>query len=297
MAGKSDYLAQATMNFVTGNRAMPALASRFMALFTTAPTSDAGTGGTEVSGGAYARVQIAGALTAGAAFTTASTTLTLSAAAPAWLLALGTNGSGCNVWDATTGSNVGTVSSISGTTVTLSAVSAITSSGSADSLIFSAFAPAVASSGAEPATVPGKVQNAAQINFAQSSASWGTIQAWGIYDAATSGNLLEWDWTGGGSWSPFSCTLASPGVLTVNDQTFVNGNTCVVTAKFGGTLPTTAGSWSGPLTVAGVSGQTFNLGVNTTSAGDGSVRPIIQYTVGISTTFSFAANQCTLTDA
>jgi hypothetical protein len=38
----------------------PALPAVWMALFTTAPTSDAGTGGTEVSGTSYARVQVAG---------------------------------------------------------------------------------------------------------------------------------------------------------------------------------------------------------------------------------------------
>jgi hypothetical protein len=69
MAGLSDYLAQAVLNFMTGTSPMPALASRYLALFTAAPTADAGTGGTEVSTSStgYARVQVAGALAAAAA--------------------------------------------------------------------------------------------------------------------------------------------------------------------------------------------------------------------------------------
>jgi hypothetical protein len=86
-------------------------------------------------------------------------------------------------------------------------------------------------------------------------------------------------------------------VLTCTDQTFVNGQYAVVTTKFGGTLPTTGGSWAGILTVAGVSGSTFNLGVNTTGSGDGLVRQVIQQPVGGSTTVTFAAGQLTLTGA
>ena len=62
---------------------MAALASRYLGLFTAAPSADAGTGGTEVSGTGCARVQVAGALTAAAAFTTASTSWALAGAASA----------------------------------------------------------------------------------------------------------------------------------------------------------------------------------------------------------------------
>jgi hypothetical protein len=43
MAGLSDYLAEAVLNFVTGSSPIPALGSRYVALFTAAPTTDAGT--------------------------------------------------------------------------------------------------------------------------------------------------------------------------------------------------------------------------------------------------------------
>jgi hypothetical protein len=136
-------LAQAVLNFVTGISTMPALVSRYLALFTAAPTSDAGTGGTEVSGTGYARVQVAGAIAAAASFTTASTMITMGTSNPGWLVA------GKNVYDATNGFNIGTVSSYSGTTLTLTATAAHASSGAADSLVFSAWPATSASSGAD----------------------------------------------------------------------------------------------------------------------------------------------------
>ena len=80
-AGQSDYLAQATCNFVTGQQPFPNTNSRYLALFTAAPTSDAGTGGTEVSGGSYARVQIAGTVVASTSFASTVSTIILNGAA------------------------------------------------------------------------------------------------------------------------------------------------------------------------------------------------------------------------
>jgi len=287
MAGMSDYSAQALINWATGNRSMPATANRFLALFTAAPTSDAGTGGTEVSGGAYARVQVAGAVAATASFTTASPNITMTTN-PGWVVP------GMNVYDATNSTQIGTVLTYSGTALVLTANAAASSSGSTDSLIFSAFPAASASSGTEPAVTPAQAATGAAISFAQSTASWGTVVAIGVYDAVTSGNLIWFDYLGNYKWSPFSCTSASPGVLTCTDQTFVNGQFAAVTAKFGGTLPTTAGSWSGILTVAGVSGQTFNLGVNTTAIGDGLVRQVVQQSVPINNVVTFSSGQLIL---
>lgn len=290
MPGLTDYSAKASLNWESGIAAMPALASRFLSLLTTMP-GDAGTGGTEVSGGGYARVQIAGTLAAGASFTTSSTTITLGTSAPAWLLALGTNGSGCNVYDTTTGSNVGTVSSVSGTSVTLTAASSINSSGSTDSLVFSAFPQASASSGAEPATTAAQASNGAAINYATPSGSWGTVVGFGVHDALTSGNMLDNNYIGAYDWLPFSCTSASPGVLTVPTHSFSNGDSVVVSAKFdGSSLPTTGGSWAGALTVAGVTTDTFTAGVNTTSTGSGMVRKIVTQAIGSGATVGFAAS-------
>lgn len=293
MSGLSDYAAKAQLGLITGQFGITPPTSIFLALFTTAPTSDAGTGGTEVTGGSYARVQVAGSLSISGSTSTSLTTFTLSSTAPAWLLALGTSGSGVTCYS-TTGTFIGTVSGVSATTVTLTGNAAAVTSGS---ILFSAFGQPAASSGAEPSTTPANITNGAAIAFAQASASWGNVTSFGLYDAVTSGNFLSWDYLGNFKWSPFTCTSATPGVLTVTDQSFTNGNSAVVTTKYGGTLPTTGGSWSGVLTVAGVSGSTFNLGVNTTGTGDGQVRQVLVQAIAINVTASFAASTLTLTAA
>lgn len=108
---KANFLEDAVLNHVLRGVAFPTLgASTHVALFTAAP-SDAG-GGTEVTGGAYARVAVARATTAWAA----------------------------------------------------------------------------------PADNAGAQQtsNSAAVTFPNPTANWGTITHFGIYDAATAGNLLYW---------------------------------------------------------------------------------------------------------
>jgi len=59
MAGnKSKYLSDELLNWLKGTSVASAPANTYVALFTTLPAYD-GTGGTEVSGGAYARVAVA----------------------------------------------------------------------------------------------------------------------------------------------------------------------------------------------------------------------------------------------
>lgn len=127
-----------------------------------------------------------------------------------------------------------------------------------------------AASGSAPSTTT----NAADITFALSGSSWGTVIALGAYDALTSGNLLWWDYLGNFSWLPFTCTNATPGVLTAPAHGYSNGDSVVVNIEYGGSLPTTGGSWSGLLTVANVTTDTFTVGVNTTSTGNGQIRKI-----------------------
>jgi len=57
MAGKSDYLENKILDFLLGGVSYTPPSTVYIALFTVAPT-DAG-GGTEVSGGGYARVAVA----------------------------------------------------------------------------------------------------------------------------------------------------------------------------------------------------------------------------------------------
>lgn len=59
MAGKTDYTENNLLAFLFRGVAFPAPGNIYVGLYTTVPSADAGTGGTEVSGGAYARQQVA----------------------------------------------------------------------------------------------------------------------------------------------------------------------------------------------------------------------------------------------
>lgn len=146
-------------------------------------------------------------------------------------------------------------------------------------------------------TGPSSATNAAVATFPASTADWGTVIAWGIYDASTSGNLLSWDYLGDYDWKPFSGSNASPCVLTSPAHGYSNGDSVVVTAEFGGTLPATGGSWTGVKTVASAATDTFTAGVNTTGTGNGMVRKITQQAIPAGITPSFAAGAITLVAA
>jgi hypothetical protein len=272
---------------------MPVLPAVWVALFTTAPTNDSGTStAVEVNGTSYARVQAAG--TAATNATTASGNATLHfAATPAWIVA------GMSVRDVTTAAVIPaatTVSTTTGTTVVLSTTATGAGVGNGDSIDFSAFAPAVASSGSEPNTTPGQVVNTnTTITFPQAgSGGWGTVTSFGLFDSATATtDLLMWDYLGNFKWLPFSGTLASPSVLTSPAHGYSNNDPVVVTTKYGGTLPTTTGSWSGVLTVTNTTTDTFNVGINASASGDGQIRKIVQQSIPANVTFSFQSGQFT----
>jgi hypothetical protein len=291
MPGMSNYMAQATLNFMSGQASMPALAGRWVALYTTAPTSDAGTGGTEVSGNGYARVQAAGSATTNNTTAAGNATLHFSST-PAWIVAgMTVNDTSASVIPGGT-----TVLSTTGTTVVMSANATGGGVGNGDTIEFSAWPAASAASGTEPSVIPANAVNAAILTYPTATGSgFGTIVAFGVYDASTSGNLLGFDFIGAYSWLPFSCTSASPGVLTSPAHGYSNGNSVVVTSKFGGTLPTTGGSWGGILTVGGVTTDTFTAGVNTTGTGDGLVRQVATTVVSAGITANFGAASMTLT--
>jgi hypothetical protein len=151
--------------------------------------------------------------------------------------------------------------------------------------------------------IPAVITNAAAKTFGTCTASPGSaIVAWGIYDASTGGNLLVWDyvWAGGsagqGAYLPFSCTSASPGVITSPAHGLANGDQVVLTAEYGGTLPT--GVAAGTLvTVAGVTTDTFNVGVNTTSTGSGTLRKVVPQSVVNNLSMSLPAGSITIVAA
>lgn len=286
MSGLSDYTAKNLLNYITGQVAEPALPAVYLALMTAVDT-DAGTGGTEVSGSAYARVQVAGTAATSATTSTSSATLTFTSV-PTWIVA------GMTARDVTSSSAITggqTVLSTTGTTVTLSGnVNATVGSG--DTIAFSAFS---ASSG----SAPSQVTNSAVITFPQATGSWGTVIAFELRDASTSGNLLAWDYLGNFNWLPATVSSASPGVFTAHAHAYSNGDSFQFSTEYGGTAPTfSAGNYTGLQTVAGVATDTFNVtGVNTSASGNGMVRKVTQQSIPANVTASFAASALTVTAA
>jgi len=288
MSGLSDYSSKAFLNWLAGGAATPSLPAVYLALFT-AVGVDAGTGFTEVSGGSYARVQVAGAVTAAGAISTGAATVTMpNVSGYPWVAP------GMNVYDATNSKQIGTVLSWVGTTLTLTGNASNNGSGSTDSLIFSAFSPASGSA-------PSSNTNGAAITFPQATGSWGTAIAFGLYDASSSGNLLHWDYLGNYSWLPATVSSASPGILTVKGHGYSAADPIVFSTEFGGTAPSFSQSnFTGVLAVVSPATDSFSVtnastAVNTSSTGSGMVRKILQQSIPSGITASFAASAFTLT--
>jgi hypothetical protein len=294
MPGYSDYTAENVLNWITGQVDMPSLPAVYLGLYTTAPTSDSGSGAVEVSssGTSYARVQVAGTVTTNGSTASGNNTLNF-ASVPSWVVP------GMTVRDLT-GSFIPagtTVSSITSTTVVMSA-NATGTIGTSFTIGFSAWPAASASSGTEPAVTPVTLTNGSIITFAPATgAGFGTVVAFGLFDDPTAGNLLAWDYLGGFAWKPATVSSASPGVLTVPAHGYSLADSVVVTAKYGGTMPTfSQANFTGILTVAAtVATDTFTVtnaatAVNTSSTGDFAIRKIIQQVVPAGVTASFAAS-------
>ena len=156
--------------------------------------------------------------------------------------------------------------------------------------------------GAASGTDPDTISNSAAVTFGTCTASPGSnIIGWGIYDAATGGNLIEFDYivAGGtgssGQYVPFTASAASPSVITTPAHGLTAGQFVVVTSEYGGTLPTLSqGSFSGVLTVAAtVTTDTFTLttsgavALNASSTGDGMLRQVVPQAMVTNLTPSF----------
>lgn len=204
---------------MTGYSAIFALPTAYVALFTTAPTDDTGTGAVEVSGGAYARLA-----TAAADWSAPSTT-----------------------------------------------------------------------------TDPTTISNAAALAFPTASADWGTVVAFGLYDAASAGNLLAWDWLGSYGWQPVTISSASPAVFTIGQAAYAAAASVVLDTanRFGGSSPTySAGAPAANslLTVETPSGDTFSLNngataIATSVAGSSLVRQVASQAIasGVKASFDVGA--------
>lgn len=294
MTGMTNYGANALLNWVTGQIPMPALPAVYLALFTAVGT-DAGTGFTEVSssGSAYARAQAAGTLTTNAATTTSSPTLGF-ASVPAWV------NPGMSVYDVTSGKTVGTVQSVSSPNVTLTA-NAANAVNSGDTLSFSIF-------GNASGTAPSTAASAAALSFAEATANWGTVIAWGLYDAATGGNLLGWDFLGNFPWLPFEVASGTGPTWNVKANGYASNDPVVVTAEYGGMLPTAStGTFSGYNINFVASPTTDTIQVDTasgpttpcvlTSSGSGAIRKIAMQQIPQNVTATFSAGLLTISAA
>jgi hypothetical protein len=293
MTGLTDYTANNLLNWLTGGVAQPALPSVWIALYT-AVGIDAGTGFTEVTGGSYTRVQVAGtAVTNGT--TAAGNAILHFASVPAWIVA------GMEITDTTAGTGVipigTTVLSVGGTTVTMSANAAGGGVGNGDTINFNAFSRASGSA-------PGTITNNAVITFPQATANWGTVIGFGLCDGSAGGNILAWDYMGNFSWLPCTVSSASPGVITAKAHGYSASDSFIFSTEYGGTAPSFSQSnFTGILTVtAPVVTDSFTAvnvatAVNTSSTGSGSVRKITQQSIPINVTASFAQSNLTLTAA
>jgi hypothetical protein len=126
-------------------------------------------------------------------------------------------------------------------------------------------------------TSPVQVANTGGISFAQCGASGDTLTHWGLGLSATgAGTLLLSGPIGPGPLLDFTCTSASPGVLTIPGSSLAVNNRISLYGNAAGTLPT--GTTEGVVYYVGtVSGITVTLSttagnanpVNTTSVGAG----------------------------
>ncbi|HCE10140.1 MAG TPA: hypothetical protein DEQ40_16360 [Oxalobacteraceae bacterium] len=292
MTGFSDYTAKNALNWLTGSVAMPTLPAIYLALFTAAP-ADSGSGGTEVSGVSYARVQVAGSLTTNG--TTASGNATLHfASVPAWVQA------GMTIYDNTASGLIPaatTVLSTTSTTVVMSANAAGAGVGGTDSIGFSAFSGASGSA-------PSSAVNGSIITFATpGTGGWGTVVFFGLYDAITAGNYLDGDYIGNFPWLPVSISSASPGVMTTHAHGYSVADTLVYSVEYGGTAPTfSASNLTGLLAIAHAATDTLDVtnasvAVNTSATGSGMIRKVASQSIPAGVVASFAASALTLSAA
>lgn len=323
MPGSSAYAAQNELNWATGDAAPPAVTTRYVGLLTTAP-NDAGAGGVEVSYPGYARVALGPTAATSASPSTADNSATLTFAtganvAPPAAPTLTANSTGGSLPSETVYVKLTYVSAGGETTPSAEASVAVT--GSTGQAVVTSPAASTGATGynvyAANATGAEVKQNTSPIaigtNYdinslatgtasppATNTASGGTVVALAVFDAATAGNLITWGWLGNNAAFAFTGTAASPGVMTApgltagSSPTLIDGATVAFTAKnTGSSLP--GGIVAGTLyAVSGLASDSFNVGVNTTSAGGGVVQQVVPVTISLNVQPSFAAGALVL---
>ncbi len=152
-----------------------------------------------------------------------------------------------------------------------------------------------AASGSDPSTIT----NSGAITFPTSTTAWGTAVAFGIFDAASAGNLLWWDFLGNDPWFPFTGiasatnTFTAIGITAGSSPALANGASVVFDAEWGGTLPAAITQYTA-YTVAGLAADVFNVGVTPATTSSGMVRQVATQVISNNVTFSFASSALTL---
>jgi hypothetical protein len=152
-------------------------------------------------------------------------------------------------------------------------------------------------------SAPSSISNANPINFPTATANWGTIIGFGLYDAASAGNLLAWDFFGAFSWQPATVSAASPAVLTAHAHGYSAADFIEWSVELGGTTPTFSQSnFTGPLTVVSPSTDTFTVtngatAVNTSTTGNGMIRKLTSQAINSGVQASFPASSFSITSA
>ena len=127
-----------------------------------------------------------------------------------------------------------------------------------------------------------------------------TVAFAGLWSASSSGTFAAMAANGGASQYGFTCTNASPGVLTAPGSSYGNGQTVVLWDGAGATIP--AAFTVGTIYyVVSASGTSFSLAatsggsaINTSGAGAGIVQAITVETYGASGTFTISSDTLTL---
>jgi hypothetical protein len=214
VGSKADYLENKLLDLVLGATAFAAPGTVYLALFTAMP-SDSG-GGTEVSGGSYARVAITNNATN---------------------------------W---------------------------------------------------PAAAGGSKSNGTDIVFPAATADWGTLLGWGLFDAASAGNLLYWGRLVGPEF-PFTAD-ASTDTFRAPGSAFTNGDKVVTEAGTLGALPTGVDALT-EYFVINASTDTFKLSltsggaaIDITADGGGRVGKSLSKLTQTGDTPKFVTGQLTVTE-
>jgi hypothetical protein len=129
-------------------------------------------------------------------------------------------------------------------------------------------------------SAPSQISNANTLTFPTATADWGSIIAFGIYDASSTGNLLAWDFFGNYNWLPATVSAASPAVITAKAHGYSVADVVEWSIEYGGGQPTfSTSSFTGQLVVATTATDTFTVtntatAVNASATGNGMVRKL-----------------------